>query len=103
MRQSVRCHGIITPEGVYGNVVISYDGAQLPPHGRALTVTSEHISVIPFTDETHSTVDYNGIVVTGDIDISEVSLTVETLQSVIARIRTTLRPSRSILHFIPFV
>lgn len=102
MRQSVRCHAVITPDGVYGNVVISYDGAEMPPHGKALTVMSDNISVTPFTGEIHSTVDYNGIAVIGDMpDISDVSLTVDTLPSVVIRIKSSLRPPLTTIHFMP--
>ena len=102
MRQSVRCQAVITPDGVCGNAVISYDGPQLPPHGMALTVMPDNISVMPFMGEIHSTIDYNGIAVVGDMPgISDLSLTVDTLPSVVDRIKSSLRPPLTTIHFIP--
>ncbi len=57
----------------------------------ALTVMPDNISVMPFTGEIHSTVDYNGIAVVGDMPgISDLSLTVDTLTSVVDRIKSSL-------------
>jgi len=66
----------------------------------ALTVMPDNISVMPFTGEIHSTVDYNGIAVVGDMPgISDLSLTVDTLPSVVDRIKSSLRPPLTVDSF----
>lgn len=90
MLQSVRCHAVITPEGIHKNSVISYRSQAVPVHGRPLTVTAEGIEVSPFTGEIHSTIDYNGIAVVGNFDRWNIKLTVDSISTVINHIASEL-------------
>ena len=86
MRISVRCHAVITPSGVEKNAVISFDGKAMPSHGIPSTQTAAGIMVSPFIAEVHSTVDYNGIAVVGDADLTDVRLTLGSLHDEVERI-----------------
>lgn len=91
MLQSVRCHAVITPDGIHKNSVISYRSQTVPVHGRPLTVTVEGIEVTPFTGEIHSTIDYNGIAVIGELSRPDIKLTVDSISTVINQIASELR------------
>lgn len=101
MRYSVRCHAVITPDGIHANAIIRYDGDAVPAHGGHLTLTAADIAVSTFMSEAHSTIDYNGIAVVGDIDLTGITLTVETLSSAVKSISQRLRGHSSSISFIP--
>ena len=70
MNFSVRCHASVMAGKVYKNVVITYTGTHAPSQSYMTdTILCKDISVLPFTVESHSTVDYNGIAV---IDLNEI-------------------------------
>lgn len=98
---SVRCHAVVTPDGIHANVILKYVGDAIPAHGGHLTLTAADISVTPFISETHSTIDYNGIAVVGDIDLTGVTLTAETLSSTVKSIFRRLRRHSSSITFMP--
>lgn len=82
---SVRCHAAVMAGKVHKNVMITYDGTHAPSRNAvADSVECSHISVSPFTAETHSTVDYNGIAVIGQPDdIADIHLTLENLSEIL--------------------
>lgn len=110
MQCSVRCHAIITSDGIHKNSVISYQPTAspthehpqaLPKHGQRLTLTATGIDIHPFTGEIHSTIDYNGIAVVGDIDLTGIILTAGTLSSTVRSIFQNLRGHSSTITFLP--
>ncbi len=128
MQCSVRCHAIITPDGIHKNSVITYQSTAhpthghpyvlskhdcshahptrehpqaLPRHGQRLTLTATGIDIRPFTGEIHSTIDYNGIAVVGDIDLTEITLIPETLSSTVRTISQHLHLNPTTITFLP--
>lgn len=84
---SVRCHAAVMAGAVHKNVVITYDGTHAPSRNAVVdSVVSKDISILPFTAETHSTVDYNGIAVIGLSDIPDIRLTLINLSETITRL-----------------
>jgi len=110
MQCSVRCHAIITPDGIHKNSVITYQSTAhptrehphaLPKHGQRLTLSATGIDIHPFTGEIHSTIDYNGIAVVGEIDLTEITLTPETLSSTVSSISQHLHINPTTITFLP--
>lgn len=103
MHLSVRCHAVITPDGIYKNAVISYEGTHVPSYDKPLLIKVSDISVRPFTGEIHSTVDFNGIAVAGTIELPTEKLSVESLSAVVAKISANVRYPIDYLCFMPLM
>ena len=101
MYVSVRCHAVITPDGIYKNAVVSYKGTCVPAYDKPFAVEVDDISVSPFTGEIHSTVDYNGIAVAGQVKSLPERLSVGTLQAIVSKIAATVKSPVSVVRFIP--
>lgn len=101
MRLSVRCHAVITPDGIYKNAVISYEGTCVPAYDKPLSIKVSDISVRPFTGEIHSTVDFNGIAVAGIYNKPCERLSADTLSDFVANIAAMVDYPLSDIRFIP--
>lgn len=103
MRLSVRCHAVITPDGICKNAVISYEGTCVPAYDKPLSIKASDISVRPFTGEIHSTVDFNGIAVAGTVELPTERLSIESLSAVVAKIGANVQYPIDSLCFIPLI
>lgn len=92
---SVRCHVSVMDGEALANVVITYDGERLPSELQPCdAVQGRVLTVCPFTGETHSTVDYNGISVIGMPPDDSIRMTYGNLRSVVGSLAAMTRMVR---------